>query len=86
MSFDDIWAATYQPTDLQTGDDMIEVYQDGAGEWRFRIKGANGEIVATGEGYSDKSGACEGVRALARIMIGAVEFTSSDMGVRITTL
>jgi len=34
--------------------DRIEVYQDEKGEWRFRGKARNHEIVATGEGYKDK--------------------------------
>jgi len=30
----------------------VELYQDDAGEWRWRRKAANGEIVAvSGEGY-----------------------------------
>lgn len=33
---------------------MIEYYEDAAGEWRWRLKGANGETVCTGEGHRDK--------------------------------
>jgi hypothetical protein len=35
----------------------FEVYRDSRGEYRFRLKAANGEIVAQGEGYSTKSNA-----------------------------
>lgn len=28
-----------------------ELYKDTAGEWRFRIKADNGEVVAVSEGY-----------------------------------
>ena len=31
-----------------------EVYQDLTGEWRFRILAANGEIIATSEGYKNR--------------------------------
>ena len=36
----------------------FEMYQDKAGEYRFRLKAKNGEIIATSEGYTTKS-ACE---------------------------
>ena len=36
----------------------FEVYKDKAGEWRWRLKSANGQIIATGEGYKDKT-VCE---------------------------
>jgi len=29
----------------------FEVYKDGKGEYRFRLKASNGEIIAVGEGY-----------------------------------
>ena len=34
----------------------FEIYADKKGEIRFRLKAANGEIIATGEGYKAKSG------------------------------
>ena len=43
-----------------------EVYQDASGEWRWRLKSANGEIVASGEGYKRKQGALSGVKAHRR--------------------
>lgn len=51
---------------------MIEIYKDTAGEWRFRIKGKNGEIVATGEAYQSKAGALRGLGALVTILRGEV--------------
>jgi len=44
----------------------FEVYEDARGEWRFRLKAGNGEIVATGEGYSTKDGARRGCEAVQR--------------------
>lgn len=42
------------------------VYQDDAGEWRWRLKARNGKIVASGEGYKTSSGAQAGCEALRR--------------------
>ena len=36
----------------------FEMYQDKAGEYRFRLKAKNGEVIATSEGYTTKT-ACE---------------------------
>ena len=33
----------------------FEVYTDKAGEFRFRLKAANGQIIATSEGYKAKA-------------------------------
>ena len=33
------------------GNPKFEIYKDKAGEFRFRLKAANGQIIATGEGY-----------------------------------
>ncbi|MCR4324927.1 MAG: DUF1508 domain-containing protein [Candidatus Curtissbacteria bacterium] len=35
----------------------FEVFRDRAGYYRWRLVAANGEIVATGEGYDSKQGA-----------------------------
>lgn len=44
-------------------DRRVEVYPDGGGLWRFRVKAANGAIVGTsGEGYSRKDGALRAAR------------------------
>lgn len=44
----------------------FEIYNDSKGEFRFRLKAANGEIVATGESYTSKSGVLTGVDAVKR--------------------
>ena len=44
----------------------FEIYEDAKGEFRFRLKAGNGEIVATGEGYKTKSGVINGVDAVKR--------------------
>jgi uncharacterized protein len=44
----------------------FEVYEDRSGGYRFRLKAANGEIVATGESYTSRSAAHEGCAAVKR--------------------
>jgi uncharacterized protein YegP (UPF0339 family)/ribosomal protein L37E len=40
----------------------FEVYQDGSGEWRWRLRHRNGNIIAdSAEGYSSKMSALNGV-------------------------
>jgi uncharacterized protein YegP (UPF0339 family) len=38
---------------------LFEIYLDRAGEYRWRFKASNGEIVATSEGYTTKQ-SCQG--------------------------
>ncbi len=44
----------------------FEIYTDAKGEYRFRLKAGNGEVVATGESYQTKSGVINGVDAVKR--------------------
>ncbi len=44
----------------------FEIYQDAKGEYRFRLKAGNGEIVATGESYPTMAGAHAGIEAVKR--------------------
>ena len=46
---------------------MIEIYKSKDG-WRWRVKGKNGEIVASGEAYSSRSSALRGVTTLIEIL------------------
>jgi uncharacterized protein YegP (UPF0339 family) len=39
----------------------FEVYGDKAGKFRFRLKAANGQVVATGEAYETKAAAKNGL-------------------------
>lgn len=32
----------------------FEIYRDDSGEWRWRLKAANGEIIASGESYRNR--------------------------------
>jgi len=49
----------------------FEVYPDKAGNYRFRLKASNGQVVATGEAYESKSAAKAGCEAVQRAANGA---------------
>ena len=44
----------------------FEVYKDNKGEYRFRLKATNGQIIATGEGYVAKASCLNGVDSVRR--------------------
>jgi hypothetical protein len=45
---------------------VFEWYKDKAGKFRFRLKSANGEIIATSEGYSSKDGCVNGIESVKK--------------------
>jgi len=49
----------------------FEIYKDKRGEYRFRLKAENGEVVATGESYPSLAGAKAGVEAVKRAAAAA---------------
>lgn len=49
----------------------FEVYQDKAGEYRFRLKASNGEIIAASEGYVAKAGCMNGIDSVRRNAVDA---------------
>jgi len=43
----------------------FELFQDDADEWRWRLRHANGNIIAdSGEGYTTKANAKKGIRSV----------------------
>ena len=44
----------------------FEIYKDKAGEFRFRLKAKNGEIIATGEGYKALAGCKNGIESIRK--------------------
>ncbi|MFC4139988.1 MULTISPECIES: YegP family protein [unclassified Microbacterium] len=44
----------------------FELYTDKSGDWRFRLKAGNGETIATGQGYSSKASALNGIDSVRR--------------------
>ena len=43
-----------------------EVYKDNAGEFRFRLKASNGQIITVGQGYNAKSSCLNGIDSIGR--------------------
>ena len=44
----------------------FEIYTDKAGEYRFRLKARNGEIIATSEGYTAKASCENGISSVRK--------------------
>ena len=49
----------------------FEVYVDKAGEFRFRLKAVNGQIIATGEGYKAKASCLNGIESIRKNALDA---------------
>ena len=44
----------------------FEVYLDKAGEYRFRLKATNGQVIAVGEGYKTKASCLNGIESIKK--------------------
>lgn len=44
----------------------FEVYTDKAGEFRFRLKATNGQIIGVGEGYKKKESCLNGIESIRK--------------------
>ena len=44
----------------------FEIFTDKAGEFRFRLKAKNGEIIATSEGYKSKASCNNGIESVRK--------------------
>jgi uncharacterized protein YegP (UPF0339 family) len=44
----------------------FEIYKDRKGEFRWRLRAGNGEVIATGEGYSSKDGCKKGIKSVQK--------------------
>ena len=44
----------------------FEMYQDKAGEYRFRLKATNGEIIGVSEGYTAKASCKNGIASVQK--------------------
>lgn len=49
----------------------FEIYQDKAGEYRFRLKATNGQIIATSEGYTTMKACVNGVNSVKKNAVDA---------------
>ena len=45
---------------------VFELYKDKAGEFRFRLKAKNGEIIGVSEGYTTKQSCENGIASVAK--------------------
>lgn len=61
------------PVENQTVEDYateknpkFEVYNDKAGEFRFRLKASNGQIIAVSEGYKALAGCMNGIESVKK--------------------
>ncbi|WEL18025.1 DUF1508 family protein [Halorhabdus sp. SVX81] len=60
---------TYAPDAdaLDVGPTAFEIYEDSGGEWRWRLRHRNGNILAdSGQGYDDRSNARDGIESVKR--------------------
>ncbi len=44
----------------------FEIYEDKAGEFRFRLKATNGQVIAASEGYKSKDGCKNGIESVKK--------------------
>lgn len=44
----------------------FEIYQDKAGEYRFRLKAGNGQVITVGEGYTTLANCKNGVESVKK--------------------
>ncbi|MBE5864386.1 MAG: DUF1508 domain-containing protein [Lachnospiraceae bacterium] len=49
----------------------FEIYTDKGGEYRFRLKAANGQIIATSEGYKAKKSCENGIESVKKNVVDA---------------
>jgi uncharacterized protein YegP (UPF0339 family) len=45
---------------------IFELFKDKDEKYRFRLKAANGEIIATSEAYSSKDGCVNGIESVKK--------------------
>lgn len=44
----------------------FEVYQDKSGQFRFRLKAGNGQVIVTGEPYTTKKACLNGIASVRK--------------------
>ena len=44
----------------------FELYKDRKGQFRFRLKASNGQIIASGESYTTKRAAMNGINSIKK--------------------
>ncbi len=54
-----------------------EIFTDIKGEFRFRFRGGNGEIVCQSEGYTDKPACNDGIDVIEMAIRSTVQFSGT---------
>ena len=49
----------------------FELYKDKSGNYRFRLKASNGQVIATGEAYESRAAAENGIKSVQTNAPGA---------------
>lgn len=49
----------------------FEMYLDKAGEYRFRLKATNGQVIAVSEGYTAEAGCINGIESVKKNAVDA---------------
>ena len=63
----------------ETAGKGFEIFEDTAGEWRWRLRASNGELVAVSEqGFSGKSGVVRSLDVVRRNVAAAEGHTEPD--------
>ena len=44
----------------------FEIYKSANGEYRFRLKASNGQIIASGQGYKSKKACLNGIESVRK--------------------
>ncbi len=56
----------------------FELYKDGSGDFRFRLKAGNGQVIAVGEAYESKAAALNGIESVRNNALDAVLDDQTD--------
>lgn len=66
----------------------IEVFKDRKGEFRWRLVSSRRVIATSGEGYTKKAGAIQGVRSVTKALSGgtltAIQIPVVDLTIKLT--
>ena len=46
--------------------EKFQVYQDKKGQYRFRLLAANGQVIASGQGYTSKKACLGGIESVKK--------------------
>lgn len=56
----------------------FQVFQDKKGEYRFRLKSSNGQVVLKSQGYTSKQSAMKGIKSVARLSENSKKFVRKN--------